>query len=187
MGTVVALVLIVGLVIVAATLFAPSDGNSNEAEPTTAPQPLPQASILAPAENAIVSLGQPVAIQFMVSGSDGITRVDLRRFGQTLDSIPLASSPATYEGSFVYWPDSTGLHTVEVRKLLRVLDRLVDAGNTVLVVEHHPEVIAHADWIIDLGPEGGEAGGEVVVQGNPGKVAACRASHTGKLLIEGGV
>jgi len=85
---------------------------------------------------------------------------------------------------FILDEPTTGLHAVEVRKLLRVLDRLVDTGNTVLVVEHHPEVIAHADWIIDLGPEGGEAGGQVVVQGNPGKVAACRASHTGKLLGE---
>ncbi|MFC1614762.1 excinuclease ABC subunit UvrA [Gemmatimonadota bacterium] len=77
---------------------------------------------------------------------------------------------------------TTGLHAVEVQKLLRVLDRLADAGNTVVVVEHHPEVIAHADWIIDLGPEGGDAGGEVVAQGPPEKVAACRLSHTGKLL-----
>ncbi|MBN2288277.1 MAG: excinuclease ABC subunit UvrA [Candidatus Glassbacteria bacterium] len=79
---------------------------------------------------------------------------------------------------------TTGLHALEVRRLLRVLDRLVESGNTLLVVEHHPEVIAHADWIIDLGPEGGEAGGEVVVQGPPEKVAACRAGHTGKLLRE---
>jgi len=77
---------------------------------------------------------------------------------------------------------TTGLHAVEVKKLLRVLDRLVEAGNTVIVVEHHPEVIAHADWIVDLGPEGGEAGGKVVIQGPPETVAACKESHTGAIL-----
>ena len=77
---------------------------------------------------------------------------------------------------------TTGLHAVEVKKLLRVLDRLVEAGNTVLVVEHHPEVIAHADWIVDLGPEGGEHGGNVVVQGPLETVAACPKSHTGQML-----
>ena len=77
---------------------------------------------------------------------------------------------------------TTGLHAVEVSKLLRVLDRLLEAGNTVIVVEHHPEVSAHADWIVDLGTEGGEAGGKVVVQGPQETVAACSESHTGAIL-----
>ncbi|HUU30139.1 MAG TPA: excinuclease ABC subunit UvrA [archaeon] len=77
---------------------------------------------------------------------------------------------------------TTGLHAVEVKKLLRMLDRLVDAGNTVIVVEHHPEVIAHADWLVDLGPEGGEAGGEVVFQGPPQEAARCKKSLTGAML-----
>ncbi|MEA1997140.1 MAG: excinuclease ABC subunit A, partial [Gemmatimonadota bacterium] len=79
---------------------------------------------------------------------------------------------------------TTGLHSAEVKKLLWVLDRLVDSGGTVVVVEHHPEVIAHSDWVVDLGPEGGEAGGEVVFQGPPEKLAACTMSHTGAMLRE---
>jgi excinuclease ABC subunit A len=63
-----------------------------------------------------------------------------------------------------------------------VLDRLVDAGNTVLVIEHHPDVIKRADWVIDLGPEAGAEGGKVVAQGTPECVAACAASHTGRYL-----
>ncbi len=77
---------------------------------------------------------------------------------------------------------TTGLHAVEIKKLLRVLDRLLEAGNTVIVVEHHPEVITHADWVVDLGPEGGDAGGKVVVQGPPETVAACKESYTGVML-----
>ena len=63
-----------------------------------------------------------------------------------------------------------------------MLDRLVDAGHTVLIIEHHTDVIKRADWVIDLGPEAGEDGGRVVVQGTPEQVAACEQSHTGKYL-----
>ena len=77
---------------------------------------------------------------------------------------------------------TTGLHWEDVRKLLRVLGRLVDEGNTVVVVEHHLDVIKCADWIVDLGPEGGDAGGEVVVQGTPEDVARAERSHTGRYL-----
>jgi len=69
-----------------------------------------------------------------------------------------------------------------VRQLLNVLQRLVDAGNTVLVIEHNLDVIKSADRIIDLGPEGGDRGGEVVVTGTPEEVAACEHSHTGRFL-----
>ena len=79
---------------------------------------------------------------------------------------------------------TTGLHLDDVRKLLGVLHRLVDAGNTVLVVEHHLDVIKGADWVVDLGPEGGDAGGEIVAEGTPETVAAVAASHTGKFLAE---
>ncbi|MBM3331007.1 excinuclease ABC subunit UvrA [candidate division WOR-3 bacterium] len=77
---------------------------------------------------------------------------------------------------------TTGLHFEDVRLLLGVLDRLVARGNTVLVIEHNLEVIKCADWIIDLGPEGGDEGGTVVVAGTPEKVASCESSHTGKYL-----
>jgi excinuclease ABC subunit A len=77
---------------------------------------------------------------------------------------------------------TTGLHLDDVRRLLGVLQRLVDAGNTVLVVEHHLDVIKCADWILDLGPEGGEAGGELVAEGPPEAVVQVAASYTGKYL-----
>ncbi|MBI1893773.1 MAG: ATP-binding cassette domain-containing protein, partial [Candidatus Rokubacteria bacterium] len=79
---------------------------------------------------------------------------------------------------------TTGLHLDDVKKLLIVLNRLVDAGNTVLVVEHHLDVIKTADWVIDLGPEGGDAGGEIVAEGTPEQVALVDASYTGKALRE---
>jgi len=79
---------------------------------------------------------------------------------------------------------TTGLHLDDVKKLLVVLNRLVDAGNTVLVVEHHLDVVKTADWVIDLGPEGGAAGGEIVAEGTPEQVAQCVGSYTGKFLRE---
>ena len=77
---------------------------------------------------------------------------------------------------------TTGLHFDDVRKLLDVLQRLVDLGNTVLVIEHHLDVIKQADWIIDLGPEGGEGGGRIVAQGPPELVARTKKSYTGQVL-----
>jgi excinuclease ABC subunit A len=77
---------------------------------------------------------------------------------------------------------TTGLHFDDIRKLLDVLGRLVDAGNTVLVIEHNPDVIKCADWIIDLGPEGGDEGGYVVAEGSPEQVAANAKSYTGQVL-----
>ena len=77
---------------------------------------------------------------------------------------------------------TTGLHAEDVKKLLEVLQRLVDGGNTVLVIEHNLDVIKSADWIIDLGPEGGIGGGEIVAVGTPEEVARCEASYTGQYL-----
>jgi len=77
---------------------------------------------------------------------------------------------------------TTGLHFDDVRKLLDVLQRLVDLGNTVLIIEHHLDVIKQADWIIDLGPEGGEGGGRIVAQGPPEQVARTKKSYTGQVL-----
>jgi excinuclease ABC subunit A len=77
---------------------------------------------------------------------------------------------------------TTGLHFDDVRKLLDVLQRLVDLGNTVLIIEHHLDVIKQADWIIDLGPEGGQGGGRIVAQGTPEQVARNKKSYTGQAL-----
>ncbi len=89
-------------------------------------------------------------------------------------------------GSTLYVLDepTTGLHFEDVRKLLSVLQRLVSAGNTVVVIEHNLDVVKTADWIVDLGPEGGDAGGEIVVAGPPEAVAAHPGSHTGRFLAE---
>jgi len=77
---------------------------------------------------------------------------------------------------------TTGLHFDDVRRLLTVLHRLVDSGNTVLVIEHNIDVIRSADWIVDLGPEGGDGGGEVIAEGTPAQVAKVKKSHTGRFL-----
>jgi excinuclease ABC subunit A len=79
---------------------------------------------------------------------------------------------------------TTGLHFADIEKLMEVLNRLVDAGNTVLVIEHNLDVIRRADWVIDLGPEGGKGGGQVVATGTPEEVAKSKASHTGHFLRE---
>lgn len=87
-------------------------------------------------------------------------------------------------GKTIYILDepTTGLHTADVHKLIEVLQKLVDAGNTVVVIEHNLDIIKTADYLIDLGPEGGDGGGEVVVTGTPEKVAKCEKSYTGKYL-----
>ena len=77
---------------------------------------------------------------------------------------------------------TTGLHFEDVRKLLEVLHALVDQGNTVLVIEHNLEVIKTADWVLDLGPEGGSGGGRIVAEGTPEVIAATPGSHTGRFL-----
>jgi excinuclease ABC subunit A len=77
---------------------------------------------------------------------------------------------------------TTGLHFEDIRKLLHVLGRLVDTGNTVVVIEHNLDVIKTADWVIDMGPEGGSRGGEVVCEGTPEQLAADPASFTGQFL-----
>ena len=92
------------------------------------------------------------------------------------------SKQATGKTIYILDEPTTGLHTDDVRKLLEVLQRLVDAGNTVVVIEHNLDVIKSADWIIDLGPEGGDGGGTVVCTGTPEAVARCPESYTGQYL-----
>ena len=87
-------------------------------------------------------------------------------------------------GKTIYILDepTTGLHTHDVKQLLQVLNCLVESGNTVLLIEHNMDVIKNADYIIDLGPEGGDMGGKVVAAGTPEQVAANEASYTGQFL-----
>jgi excinuclease ABC subunit A len=92
------------------------------------------------------------------------------------------SRRATGRTLYILDEPTTGLHFDDVRKLLEVLHALVETGNTVLVIEHNLEVIKTADWIIDLGPEGGDAGGHIVASGTPEDIAASSASYTGDYL-----
>lgn len=94
------------------------------------------------------------------------------------------SKRSTGKTIFILDEPTTGLSFADVDKLLHVLNRLVDAGNTVLIIEHNLDVIKQADWIIDLGPEGGDRGGTIVAQGTPEKLAATKESHTGQFLKE---
>src|SRR5205823_12724113 len=83
---------------------------------------------------------------------------------------------------FIFDEPTTGLHFDDVAMLLRLFQRLVDRGHSIVVIEHNLEVIKCADWIVDLGPEAGDAGGEVVAVGTPEQIATIRGSHTGKFL-----
>ncbi|MHA1742355.1 MAG: excinuclease ABC subunit UvrA [Candidatus Thorarchaeota archaeon] len=116
-----------------------------------------------------VKLGQPATT---LSGGEA-QRIKLSRF---------LSRPATGQTLILLDEPTTGLHFADIKKLLEVLHRLVDLGNTVLVIEHNLDVVKTADWIIDLGPEGGDEGGYLVAEGTPEEVANNPASYTGKYL-----
>ncbi|MBD5101651.1 MAG: excinuclease ABC subunit UvrA [Subdoligranulum sp.] len=92
------------------------------------------------------------------------------------------AKPGTGKTVYIMDEPTTGLHIDDVHKLVDVIDRLVEAGNTVIIIEHNLDVIKRADYIIDLGPEGGNAGGTIVAQGTPEQVAQCAASYTGQYL-----
>jgi excinuclease ABC subunit A len=94
------------------------------------------------------------------------------------------SKVATGKTLYILDEPTTGLHFADIEKLLETLQRLVDAGNTMIVIEHNLDVIKQADWIVDLGPEGGEAGGEIVAVGTPEDIAASEESFTGQFLRE---
>ncbi|HEY4690261.1 MAG TPA: excinuclease ABC subunit UvrA [Anaerolineae bacterium] len=116
-----------------------------------------------------ITLGQPATT---LSGGEA-QRVKLSRE---------LSKRSTGRTLYVLDEPSVGLHAADVHLLIDVLQRFVDAGNTVLIIEHHPDIIKVADYIIDLGPEGGEAGGEIVAEGTPEEIARVKASHTGQYL-----
>jgi excinuclease ABC subunit A len=107
--------------------------------------------------------------------------------GGEAQRIKIATELSTLQRSkhtvYILDEPTTGLHLADIENLLASLNRLVDAGHTVILIEHHMDVIMTADHVIDLGPEGGHAGGEVVVTGTPEDVARCKASHTGRYLL----
>lgn len=116
--------------------------------------------------------------------------LDYMEMGQTLDTLSggesqrlkLASRLQAKGEFYILDEPTSGLHFADIEKLLALLNRLVDNGNTVLVVEHNLDVIKNADWVIDLGPEGGDAGGQIVAQGTPREIAKAKNSYTGRFL-----
>jgi excinuclease ABC subunit A len=85
---------------------------------------------------------------------------------------------------FLLEEPTIGLHMADVRLLVNVLQRLVDAGHTVVVIEHNLDLVAESDWVVDLGPEGGDGGGRIIAEGTPEQVAGVCDSHTGRFLKE---
>ena len=102
--------------------------------------------------------------------------------GGECQRIKLASELHKDGSVYVLDEPTTGLHMSDITHLLAIIDRIVDGGNTVIVIEHNLDVVRNADWIIDLGPEGGGKGGEVVFEGTPGDLAKAKGSLTGRYL-----
>jgi excinuclease ABC subunit A len=101
---------------------------------------------------------------------------------QRIKLASFISSSSTKNALFVFDEPTTGLHFDDIRKLLAAFDKLISSGNSLLVIEHNLEVIKTADWVIDLGPEGGDAGGRIVFEGTPEELVKCRTSYTGRHL-----
>ena len=104
--------------------------------------------------------------------------------GGEVQRVKLASELHKQGQIYVLDEPSTGLHAKDIEKLLALLRKLVSGGNTVVMIEHRPEMIAQADWIIDVGPDGGSGGGEIVFEGTPEQIVGCESSKTGKYLMK---
>jgi excinuclease ABC subunit A len=129
-----------------------------------------------------LSLLQEVGLGYVRIGQPGTTLS-----GGEAQRVKLAkelSRRATGRTLYVLDEPSVGLHAADVHKLIEVLQRLVDAGNSVLIIEHNLDIVKVADWLIDLGPEGGDRGGELVAEGTPEEVMKMKPSYTGKFLKE---
>ena len=129
--------------------------------------------------------------QVLMAPMTGVTDLPFRVLASKLGAAYVATEMVAAKelarastGKTLYILDepTTGLHFEDVRKLLEVLHHLVDQGNTVVVIEHNLDVIKTADWIIDIGPEGGDGGGRIVAEGTPEDVAGVLESHTGRYL-----
>ena len=155
----------------------------------------------------IMELTVNEAIDFFGSGDQSLTRKIKRKLQPLADVglgyIKLGQSSSTLSGGesqrvklafflskeesrehhlFIFDEPTTGLHFHDIKKLLDSFQALLERGHSILIIEHHPDIIKSADWVIDLGPEGGEKGGWIVATGTPDKIARCTASYTGKYL-----
>ena len=102
--------------------------------------------------------------------------------GGEAQRLKLASRLQNQGEFYILDEPTSGLHFADVEKLMKLLNKLVDNGNAVLIIEHNLEVIRKADWIIDMGPEGGDKGGEIVAVGTPEEISRVKESYTGKFL-----
>ncbi|SIQ85300.1 UvrA family protein [Aromatoleum tolulyticum] len=159
------------------------DMTVSEALAFFADQPAVQAALAPLADVGLdyLKLGQPVPT---LSGGEAQR---LKLAGHLAEAAKLAGKKSKSRANpgrllFLFDEPTTGLHFEDVATLLRAFEKLLDAGHALVVIEHNLDVLLAADWILDLGPEGGEAGGELVVAGTPRSVMACAASHTGKAL-----
>jgi excinuclease ABC subunit A len=134
-----------------------------------------------------VRLGQPVPT---LSGGEAQRLKLAGHLAESVEGRSIASLPKRIKGDpnaqrgklFVFDEPTTGLHFEDIAKLLTAFDKLLDAGHSLIVIEHNLDVIAASDWLIDLGPEGGDAGGEVIFEGTPAEIRKHKTSHTGKAL-----
>jgi excinuclease UvrABC ATPase subunit len=130
-----------------------------------------------PAAHAILERLSDVGLGYLTIGQP-LTTLS----GGERQRLKLATHMAGKGGIYVLDEPTTGLHLADVEQLLGLLDRLVDAGKSVIVIEHHQGVMAHADWIIDLGPGAGHDGGQIVFEGTPGQLVSARSTLTGEHL-----
>jgi len=138
-------------------------------------------AVLAEVGLGYLRLGQPLNT---LSGGESQRLKLVRHLAETEDGKSESGSGLAKSSLFIFDEPTTGLHFDDVALLVRVFQRLVDAGNTIVVIEHNLEVMKCADWIIDLGPEAGGKGGQLVAQGAPEQVAVSPQSHTGRALRE---
>jgi len=130
-----------------------------------------------PAAHAILARLADVGLGYLTLGQP-LTTLS----GGERQRLKLATHMAEKGGVYVLDEPTAGLHLADVEQLLGLLDRIVDSGKSVIVIEHHQAVMSHADWIIDVGPGAGHDGGRVVFEGTPGELAAGRATLTGEHL-----
>jgi len=130
-----------------------------------------------PAAHAILGRLADVGLGYLTIGQP-LTTLS----GGERQRLKLATHMASNGGVYVLDEPTAGLHLADVEQLLGLLDRLVDAGKSVIVIEHHQAVMAHADWIIDLGPGAGHDGGRVVFEGTPAELVEARSTLTGEHL-----